>query len=106
MNLEVMKASEARKLVDDNNPGELDSYIEEVMANINAEIARRAPLGETLYRTFANLELGEVGLQDFGTYGLETFFRPIAEALRSAGYTVKADGGCFGDGYSDVTIYW
>ena len=106
MNLEITKASEARKLVGGHIPGVLDPYIEKVMANINTEITLRASLGETFYMTFASFELSEVGLQDFGTDRRETFFRPIVEALRSAGYTVKADGGCFGGGYSDVTISW
>lgn len=106
MNLEVMKASEARKLVDGHSPDVLDPYVEKVMVNINAEITLRAPLGETFYMTFANFELSEVGLHDFGTGERETFFRPIVEVLRSAGYTVKTDEGCFGDGYSDVTISW
>lgn len=106
MKFEITNASEARKLVDGHTPEVLDPYIEKVMANINAQITLRAPLGETFYMTFANFELSEVGLQDFGTGEREDFFRPIVEALRSAGYTVKAAGGCFGDGYSDVTISW
>ena len=106
MKRDFMKASEARKLVDGHSPDMLDPYVEKVMANINAEITLRAPLGETFYKTFANFELSEAGLHDFGTGERETFFRPIVEALRSAGYTVKTDEGCFGGGYSDVTISW
>lgn len=106
MKLEIMEASEARKLVDENSPEVLDPYVEKVMANINTEITQRAGLGETFYLTSANLELSEVGLQDFVTERREAFFRPIVEALSSAGYTVKTDEGCFGGGYSIVTISW
>ena len=106
MNLEVMKASEARKLVDDYAFEVIDWHVEKVMANINTEITERASLGESDCIAYVDSLLGEVGLQDFGKVRRELVFRPIFEALRSAGYIIRADAGYLVNGYSIVTISW
>ena len=106
MNLEVMKASEARKLVDDYMFEVTDWHIEKVMARINDKITEIASLGESDCIVYVGSLLGEVGLQDFGKVRRELVFRPIIEALRSAGYTIRADAGYLVDGYSIVTISW
>ena len=106
MKLEVTKASEARKLVDDYAFEVTDWHIEKVMARINTEITERASLGESDCIVYVDSLLGEVGLQDFGKVRREFVFRSIIEALRSAGYTIRADAGYLVDGYSIVTISW
>lgn len=106
MNLEVMKASEARKLVDDYAFEVTDWHIEKVMARINTEITERASLGESDCRVYVDPLLGDVGFRDFGKVRREAVFRPIIEALRSAGYTVRVGAGYPSDGYSDVIISW
>lgn len=106
MKFEITKASEARKLVDEHRTVVTDRDIEDVMANINNEITRRARLGETVYTAYVNSELSKVGFRDFGEARRELVFRPIVEALRSEGYTVKVGEGYFGEGYADVTISW
>ena len=106
MNLEITKASEARKRVDDYMFGVTDWLVEKVIARINDEITERASLGESDCIVYVDSLLGEVGLQDFGKVRRELVFRPIIEALRSAGYTIRADAGYLVDGYSIVTISW
>ena len=106
MKLEIMEASEARKLVDEYMFEVTDWYVEKVMARINTEITERASLGESDCIVYVDSLLGEVGLQDFGKVRREFVFRSIIEALRSAGYTIRADAGYLVDGYSIVTISW
>jgi hypothetical protein len=106
MNLEVTKASEARKLVDDYMFEVTDWHIEKAMARINTEITKSASLGESDCIVYVDPLLGYAGLQDFGKVRRELVFRPIIEALRSAGYTVRVGAGYPSDGYSIVTISW
>ena len=106
MKFEVMEASEARKLVDEYMFEVTDWHVEKVLANINTEITERASLGESDCIVYVDSLLGEVGLQDFGKVRREAIFRPIIEALRSAGYTIRADAGYLVDGYSIFTISW
>ena len=106
MKLEVTKASEARKLVDEYMFEVIDWHVEKVMAKINTEITERASLGESDCIAYVDSLLGEVGLQDFGKVRREAIFRPIIEALRSAGYTIRVDAGYLVDGYSIFTISW
>lgn len=106
MKLEIMEASEARKLVDEYILDVPEKTIENVMAHINDEIVRRAGFGDSSYVTYANFELSEAGLRDYGKAVRELVFPPVVEALRSAGYTVNAGEECFGDGYSNVYISW
>ena len=106
MKLEVTNVSEARKMVDEYMLDVPEKTIENVMAHINDEIVRRAGFGDTSYVTYANSELREAGIRDYGKAVRELVFPPVVEALRSAGYTVTASEECFGDGYSNVYISW
>ena len=106
MNLEIMEASEARKLVDEHMFEVIDWHVEKVMANINTEITERASLGESECRVYVDSLLGDVDFRDFGKVRREAVFRPIIEALCSAGYTVRVGVGYPSDCYSDVTISW
>ena len=106
MNLDFMKASEARALAEDCKVRVTDEHLTKMVDGINGRIAYIAKKGEFKYNIHVDDLFGMAGLNNLNKEDQKATVLTITNALRCAGYTVEPFSSYTLDRFLQIVVKW